>query len=225
MVWRGDWEGATSSVGEKFGSWAHVQWNLSSHTHSFWKAVGEAICLKTKSYSCILSFVTREMLSSSLYRYHHERLVRLRTEVFSDNRHFFFPWTTWLTTELFEMGDAWELRFDCIWFPGLLQQSCCNKAAPTGRLETTIYSFTALETRSLKGSDVRCSTVPLQHLGQDSPLPLMASGGGWPSLVFLGSWQPDCELCFHFPIAFFTGLPGFFLLIRTLVIGFRVPPI
>lgn len=138
---------------------------------------------------------------------------------------FFFPWTTWLTTELFEMGDAWELRFDCIWFPGLLQQSCCNKAAPTGRLETTIYSFTALETRSLKGSDVRCSTVPLQHLGQDSPLPLMASGGGWPSLVFLGSWQPDCELCFHFPIAFFTGLPGFFLLIRTLVIGFRVPPI
>ena len=45
-------------------------------------------------YLCILCFVTWETLDSSLYQYHHERLVRLRSWVFSVNN-LVDDWIVW----------------------------------------------------------------------------------------------------------------------------------
>lgn len=55
-------------------------------------------------------YVAWEMLFVMLM-FQHERVMRARTEVLSNNQDIIL-WATWSRTKLFETGDVWELRFN-----------------------------------------------------------------------------------------------------------------
>jgi len=79
----------------------------------------------------------------------------------------------------------------------LVSWSYCNKLPQIWWLKTTIYSFTVLEARIPSG-DFGRATVPLKALGENSSLPLPASGGSWSFLVD----NNRTPVCHHIHMAF-----------------------